>query len=305
MPQASASSAAVAGSPPPAIAFSRATARSTDCTVGSRSACAGCGRVVPMANTSMRATLHQRLPARLTSGLALGTVAPEFTIQSRCSRYERDWTSGMCSGSLDSAPATLDHRGSWAMPPPSPEEGDRNGEQAPGSVRPTGQPAAVTARAADGRGRASRWPGSLAACGGEQLVSGSSASSGGGGGTPKPGGNFRLGVTGGGSKDIIDGQSDHHQARPGAAGVGLGDAAHLRRAVQADHATGWPRRSPRTSRRSGRSGCATASSSTTARRSPPTTSSTRSSGSWIRRRACSAPPASRRSIPRASRRWTT
>src|SRR5689334_3483600 len=41
--------------------------------------------------------------------------------------------------------------------------------------------------------------GPLAACGGT-----SAATS---GGTPKRGGNFRLGVTGGGSKDIIDGQS--------------------------------------------------------------------------------------------------
>ena len=51
--------------------------------------------------------------------------------------------------------------------------------------------------------------GGLAACGG----SGSSSSGGGGGGssapagTPKKGGNFRLGVTGGGASDIIDGQS--------------------------------------------------------------------------------------------------
>jgi peptide/nickel transport system substrate-binding protein len=50
--------------------------------------------------------------------------------------------------------------------------------------------------------------GGLAACGG----SGSSPSTGGSGGstpagTPKKGGNFRLGVTGGGASDIIDGQS--------------------------------------------------------------------------------------------------
>src|SRR3954447_17583100 len=52
--------------------------------------------------------------------------------------------------------------------------------------------------------------GGLAACGG-----GSSSGSSGGGsggsstavGTPKRGGNFRLGVTGGGASDIIDGQS--------------------------------------------------------------------------------------------------
>ena len=49
--------------------------------------------------------------------------------------------------------------------------------------------------------------GGLAACGG----SGSSSSASSGGttpaGTPKPGGNFRLGVTGGGAKDLIDGQT--------------------------------------------------------------------------------------------------
>ena len=49
--------------------------------------------------------------------------------------------------------------------------------------------------------------GGLAACGG----SGSSSSAASGGttpaGTPKPGGTFRLGVTGGGAKDFIDGQS--------------------------------------------------------------------------------------------------
>jgi peptide/nickel transport system substrate-binding protein len=49
--------------------------------------------------------------------------------------------------------------------------------------------------------------GGLAACGGSG--SSSSASSGGStpAGTPKKGGNFRLGVTGGGASDIIDGQS--------------------------------------------------------------------------------------------------
>jgi len=51
--------------------------------------------------------------------------------------------------------------------------------------------------------------GGLAACGGSG--SSSTAGSGGGGstpaGTPKKGGNFRLGVTGGGASDIIDGQS--------------------------------------------------------------------------------------------------
>src|SRR5437764_2952243 len=50
--------------------------------------------------------------------------------------------------------------------------------------------------------------GTLAACGGgSSSSSGGGGTSGGGGGTPKPGGTFRLGVTGGGAKDIIDGQS--------------------------------------------------------------------------------------------------
>ena len=46
--------------------------------------------------------------------------------------------------------------------------------------------------------------GSLAACGSS---SSSSSSTGGASGTPKKGGNFRLAVTGGGAKDIIDGQT--------------------------------------------------------------------------------------------------
>jgi peptide/nickel transport system substrate-binding protein len=49
--------------------------------------------------------------------------------------------------------------------------------------------------------------GSLAAaCGGSSGSNGGTGG-GGGGGTPKRGGNFRLGVTGGGSKDIMDGQN--------------------------------------------------------------------------------------------------
>ena len=44
----------------------------------------------------------------------------------------------------------------------------------------------------------------LAACGGGET---STTGTGSTGGTPKPGGNFRLGVTGGGSKDIFDGQN--------------------------------------------------------------------------------------------------
>jgi peptide/nickel transport system substrate-binding protein len=45
--------------------------------------------------------------------------------------------------------------------------------------------------------------GGLAACGGSNAPSSQSSTS----GTPKRGGNFRLGVTGGGSKDIFDGQN--------------------------------------------------------------------------------------------------
>ena len=44
----------------------------------------------------------------------------------------------------------------------------------------------------------------LAACGGSDSSTDSGGSA---GGTPKRGGNFRLGVTGGGSKDIMDGQN--------------------------------------------------------------------------------------------------
>src|SRR5499427_1315154 len=50
--------------------------------------------------------------------------------------------------------------------------------------------------------------GSLAAaCGGSTSNNGGGGGGGGGGGKPKRGGNFRLGVTGGGSKDIMDGQN--------------------------------------------------------------------------------------------------
>src|SRR5256884_9630493 len=53
--------------------------------------------------------------------------------------------------------------------------------------------------------------GPLAACGGASTATG--------GGTPKRGGNFRLGVTGGGAGGIIEGQKNGTQpaqARPGA-----------------------------------------------------------------------------------------
>src|SRR6266705_2390464 len=49
--------------------------------------------------------------------------------------------------------------------------------------------------------------GLAAACGGGSTPSGGGGGGGGGGGNPKRGGNFRLGVTGGGSKDIMDGQN--------------------------------------------------------------------------------------------------
>src|SRR6266571_5718368 len=49
--------------------------------------------------------------------------------------------------------------------------------------------------------------GLAAACGGGSTPSGGGGGGCGGGGNPKRGGNFRLGVTGGGSKDIMDGQN--------------------------------------------------------------------------------------------------
>src|ERR1700722_2092112 len=49
--------------------------------------------------------------------------------------------------------------------------------------------------------------GMAAACGGSSSSSGPAASPSSTAGTPKRGGNFRLGVTGGGSKDIMDGQN--------------------------------------------------------------------------------------------------
>src|SRR5262245_32307519 len=49
--------------------------------------------------------------------------------------------------------------------------------------------------------------GLAAACGSGSSSSGTSSSSTGAAGTPKRGGNFRLGVTGGGAKDIMDGQN--------------------------------------------------------------------------------------------------
>ncbi|HEX4472020.1 MAG TPA: ABC transporter substrate-binding protein, partial [Nocardioides sp.] len=49
--------------------------------------------------------------------------------------------------------------------------------------------------------------GGLAACGGGSAPAPGGAASTGAAGTPKKGGDFRLGVTGGGSKDMIDGQN--------------------------------------------------------------------------------------------------
>jgi peptide/nickel transport system substrate-binding protein len=49
--------------------------------------------------------------------------------------------------------------------------------------------------------------GLAAACGKSSPSPGASSATGGAAGTPKRGGNFRLGVTGGGSKDIMDGQN--------------------------------------------------------------------------------------------------
>ncbi|HEY2879708.1 ABC transporter substrate-binding protein [Nocardioides sp.] len=47
----------------------------------------------------------------------------------------------------------------------------------------------------------------LAACGGNSPAPSGGTETSGGAGTPKQGGNFRLGVTGGGSKDMMDGQN--------------------------------------------------------------------------------------------------
>src|SRR5262245_15384396 len=47
----------------------------------------------------------------------------------------------------------------------------------------------------------------LAACGGSDTQGSTSTSTTGAEGTPKPGGDFHIGVTGGGSKDIMDGQN--------------------------------------------------------------------------------------------------
>ena len=147
--------------------------------------------------------------------------------------------------------------------------------------------------------------GGLAACGGS---GGSSGATGGStaAGTPKRGGNFRLAVTGGGASDIIDGQSiitKPDQARLAASWetlVSYDDQYVLQ--IGGDQG-GLAEEFTRTTRPSGRSGCARASSSTTARRSPPTMSSTRSSASSIPRRACSGRPAWPPSTRRTSTSW--
>ena len=121
--------------------------------------------------------------------------------------------------------------------------------------------------------------GGLAACG--SSGSSSAAASGGGStpaGTPKKGGNFRLGVTGGGANDIIDGQSI--VTKPDQARL-IGSWETLM-TYNEDYVLGTDGLAEEVdSRCRARSTCASgrASSSTTARRSPPTTSSTRSSAS--------------------------
>jgi len=102
---------------------------------------------------------------------------------------------------------------------------------------------------------------------------------------PKPGGDFRLGVTGGAPSDMIDGQNfldTPDQAR-------LVSQFETLLVFDDDYKVtndGWPRKSHRTARHSGRSACARESSSPTARRCRPKTSSTPCSGYLTRRTAC-------------------
>ena len=104
----------------------------------------------------------------------------------------------------------------------------------------------------------------LSACGGGSGSNTNSSSGGGSTGSPKRGGNFRLGVTGGGSKDIFDGQNivtKPDQARLVSAFETLltfDENYQLR-------TTASLRASRPTTRSSTRSSCARASSSRTAR----------------------------------------
>ena len=76
--------------------------------------------------------------------------------------------------------------------------------------------------------------GGLAACGsGSSPSAGTSSAS--AAGKPKRGGNFRLGVTGGGSKDIMDGQNIITKPDQARLMTRLRDAAALRRELPAHH----------------------------------------------------------------------
>ena len=118
--------------------------------------------------------------------------------------------------SLDMGAATGDYRAvrgaagaaSGGTPRPTTKGAFDGGQPQPRSRRRHRPALALAPRAARrrGRGPARRWPGGLRR---QRLVV--VRRSGGGStpaaGTPKKGGNFRLGVTGGGASDIIDGQS--------------------------------------------------------------------------------------------------
>ena len=105
----------------------------------------------------------------------------------------------------------------------------------------------------------------LAACGGGSAPAPSGeGSDSAAAGTPQKGGDFRLGVTGGGSKDMMDGQNivtKPDQARLVTAFETLLD---VRRQLPAADRRVWPRASRRTTPSSTRSSCVTASRSRTA-----------------------------------------
>ena len=167
-------------------------------------------------------------------------------------------------GSLDRSPARLESspRPGVHVAPDS-DEGDQRWRIPRPPPRGSRQPAAVAARAADGRRRCRCWREARRLRQQLELVEHRRRHR---HRHAQAGGNFRLGVTGGGSKDIIDGQTSSPSPTRRACWR-LGDAAHLRRELQAARPTASPRRSRRTSPTSGRSRSSTASSSTTARRS--------------------------------------
>ena len=119
------------------------------------------------------------------------------------------------SRSLDTGAATEDHRAvrgaaeASSGGTPAHTKGALDGGQPQPRSRRRHRPAlALAPRASRGRGRgaARRWPGGLrqqrlvVVCRQRRRLDAAA-------GTPKKGGNFRLGVTGGGASDIIDGQS--------------------------------------------------------------------------------------------------